>query len=62
MSDKPEKIYYTVDHANKLREGRREFDPYRFWLKQEKHHEEIEARAKRRGNSPSSASDKQQLT
>lgn len=41
VDDKLEKIYYTFDHANKLREGRRDFDPYRFWLKPEKHHEDI---------------------
>ena len=61
MSDKPEKVFYTIDHANKLREGRRDFDPYRFWMKQVKHHEEIEARARCEGHNPSSKKDKQQL-
>lgn len=62
MGDKPERIFYTIDHANKLREGRRDFDPYRFWIKQVKHHEELEARARSRSSPPPSAKDKQQLT
>ncbi|NNC77840.1 MAG: hypothetical protein HKN77_07745 [Woeseiaceae bacterium] len=62
MSDKPEKIYCTVDHANKLCEGRRDFDPYRFWLKQVKNHEEIEARAQRFGSQQALAPQKRQLT
>ena len=61
MSDKPEKVFCTIDHANKLREGRRDFDPYRFWLKQVKHHEEIEARARSEGLTPPAKKDKQQL-
>lgn len=62
MSDKSEKIICTIDHANKLREGRRDFDPYRFWLKQAQHREDLAAHEQSHRDPYSSEKDKQQLT
>lgn len=45
MIDKEGKRYSTIDHSNKLGEGRR-FDPYQYWLKQAKRREEIDGQAK----------------
>lgn len=61
MGSKQEKLYCTIDHANKLREGQRDFNPYRYWLKQEEHREAAAARAQRNGSARASAGDKQQL-
>lgn len=62
MSKNTEKLFCTIDHANKLREGQRDFNPYRYWLTQEKHRETVAARTGCRENLPRTAKEKQQLT
>lgn len=61
MSDDSNKTFCTIDHTNKRGDGR-DFDPYRFWLKQLKRREEIEAAAERNGDKRTVTRSKSRLT
>ena len=47
MNDKEDKTYCTIDHSNKLGDGRK-FDAYQYWLNQSKRRKEIEALARKK--------------
>ena len=61
MKDKEDKTYCTIDHSNKLGDGRK-FDAYQYWLNQSKWRKEIEALARKNDDGVAVTRNKSQLT
>lgn len=61
MKGDENRSYCTVDHSNKLGDGRK-FDPYQYWLDQSRRRKESEGQAKRDNNGVVVAPRKSRLT